>query len=148
MNIAPVENIQKSYTQRHKVMVTSSEHNHVGAEFIRRLRDGVFSLFRNVVHYDMNDSHESLCALIQSDLWRCCLMGESSTLRRFSYPHGHRFLCVNVSSLNRSWRHWQTHLRSAGSGSDRLHKRPVATATAIAPMRRRILHRTDGVWRI
>jgi len=69
VNIDPVENIQKSYAQRHKVMVTSSEHNHVGAEFIRHLankfvtRGGVFSLFWDSAHYDMNDSCERLCAL-------------------------------------------------------------------------------------
>jgi hypothetical protein len=63
VNIDLVENIQKSYAQRHKVMVTSSEYNHVVADFIQRLHGGVFSLFRDVAHYDMNDPVKGLCAL-------------------------------------------------------------------------------------
>jgi hypothetical protein len=65
VNIALVENIQKSFDQRHKVMVTSSEYLHARDEFIRRTRGGVFSLFQDVNHCDMNESRKRLCAFNQ-----------------------------------------------------------------------------------
>jgi len=62
VNIDPFENIQKCYAQRHKVMITSSGHNHILTDkFVTR--GGVFSLFWDSAHYDMNDSRERLCAL-------------------------------------------------------------------------------------
>jgi hypothetical protein len=65
VNIAPVENIQKIYAQRHNVMLTSFKYVHARDEFIRRTRGGVFSMFQGADHYDMNESCERLCALNQ-----------------------------------------------------------------------------------
>jgi hypothetical protein len=87
VNIAPVENIQKIYAQRHNVMVTSFKYVHARDEFIRHTRGGVFSLLQGADHYDMNESCERLCALneqICGDmvLWGSAQLKDVSIVRK------------------------------------------------------------------